>query len=194
MPSDKNELAQRLEFLQPSFTVRGLIFNALLGHVAEQAGQQAAEQLARELRLARLVDFFSYPAADFLRLLYFSADLLEPHTGSVPSAFHACGGATAHVFFASTVGSALGKIIGQSDPKRAFSSTSICYSTVMNYGTHDYEPLEGRHVRLVYRGNPQPVAYHEGTLSAVLQAMGWRGTVKGTAHALDHSEYLISWE
>ncbi len=194
MPSDKTELARRLELLQPTYTVRGLIFNALLGHVSEQAGQQASEQLSRELKLGRLVDFFSYPASDFLRLLYLAADVLEAQRGSSEAAFQACGGATAHVFFASTVGSALAKIIGQSDPKRAFSSTPICYSTVMNYGTHDYEPLEGRRVRLVYRGNPQPMAYHEGTLCAVLQAMGWKGTVKGTAHALDHSEYLISWE
>ena len=92
------------------------------------------------------------------------------------------------------MGSALAKIIGQSGPKRAFASTPICYSTVMNYGTHEYEPLEGKRVRLVYRGNVQPVPYHEGILAAVLQAMGWKGTVKGTAHSLEHSEYLIEWE
>jgi uncharacterized protein (TIGR02265 family) len=49
-------------------------------------------------------------------------------------------------------------------------------------------------VRLVYRHNVQPVAYHEGILAAVLQAMGWKGTVKGTAHSLDHTEYIIEWE
>ncbi|XXF76677.1 DUF2378 family protein [Myxococcaceae bacterium GXIMD 01537] len=194
MPSDKTELAQRLELVRPNYTVRGLIFNALLGQVAEQAGRQVADQLARDLRLGRLVDFFSYPAADFLRLLYHAADALEPHTGSVQEGLRACGAATAHVFFASTVGSALAKIIGQSDPKRAFSSTPICYSTVMNYGTHDYEPLEGKRVRLIYRNNMQPAAYHEGTLAAVMQAMGWKGTVTGSTHALNHTEYLIEWE
>jgi len=170
------------------------MFNALLGKVKEQAGSQVAEQLSRELRLPRLVDFFSYPATDFLRLLFAASDVLEPHAGSVPEAHRACGIATAHVFFGSTVGSALAKNIAPSGPKRAFASTPICYSTVMNYGTHEYQPLEGKRVRLVYRGNVQPVPYHEGVLATVLQAMGWRGTVQGTAHSLAHSEYLIEWE
>lgn len=194
MPSDPNELAQRLALLQPGYTVRGLIFNALLGKVTEQAGSQTTEQLTRELRLQRMVDFFSYPATDFLRLLYAAAEVLESQAGSQAEALRLCGTATAHVFFGSSVGSALAKIIGQSGPKRAFASTPICYSTVMNYGTHEYEPLEGKRVRLVYRNNVQPVAYHEGILAAVLQAMGWKGTVTGTAHSLEHTEYLIEWE
>lgn len=194
MPSDTNELAQRLALLQPGTTVRGLIFNALLGKVTEQAGGPASEQLCRELRLPRMVDFFSYPASDFLRLLYAASEVLEPQAGSFTEALRVCGAATAHVFFGSSVGSALAKIIGQSGPKRAFASTPICYSTVMNYGTHEYEPLEGKRVRLVYRGNVQPVPYHEGILAAVLQAMGWKGTVTGTAHSLEHSEYIIEWE
>lgn len=194
MPSDKNELAQRLALVQPGYTVRGLIFNALLGLVSEQAGKAATEKLARHLRLTRMQDFFSYPAVDFLRLLYYASDVLEPRLGSVEDAMRACGGSAAHVFFGSSVGSALAAIIGRSDPKRALSTVPICYSTVMNHGTHECEPLEGQRVRLIFRGNMQPVVYHEGTLGAVMRAMGWKGTVTGTAHSLDSTEYLIEWE
>jgi uncharacterized protein (TIGR02265 family) len=194
MPSDKSELAQRLALVQPTFTVRGLIFNALLGLVTERAGKAATEKLARHLRLTKMQDFFSYPAVDFLRLLFYASDVLEPHVGSAPEAMRACGVSVAHVFFGSTVGSALTKIFGHGDLKRAFSSTPICYSTAMNHGTHECEPLAGNRVRLVFRGNMQPAAYHEGTLAVAIHFLGGKGTVKSTTHALDHTEYLIEWE
>jgi uncharacterized protein (TIGR02265 family) len=170
------------------------MFNAVLELVTEQAGRASADKLVRELNLPRLNDFFSYPAVDFLRLLFSAADVLEPHFGSTAESFRVMGIASVQGFFGSSVGQALAKIVAQGDPKRAFSSTPICYSTMMNHGTHDYEPLEGNRVRLVFRGNMQPAPYHEGILIAVLRTLGWKGTVTSAVHGLDHTEYLIVWD
>jgi uncharacterized protein (TIGR02265 family) len=194
MPTDTNELAQRLELVRATYTVRGLMFNAVLDLVTEQAGRASTDKLVRELSLPRLNDFFSYPAVDFLRLLFAAADLLEPHFGSIPEAFRVLGIASVQGFFGSSVGRALAKIVVQGDPKRAFSSTPICYSTMMNHGSHAYEPLEGNRVRLVFRGNMQPAPYHEGILTAVLSTLGWKGRVTSAVHGLDHTEYIIEWD
>ncbi len=195
MSINTTELDRRLELVRPVHTVRGLAFNAILSLVSEQAGEAASEQLSRELGLKRVVDFFSYPASDFTRLLYRAAQLLAPQLGSEEEGLRACGAACLeHFFYSSTVGRALAKIMGKRDPVRAFSNTNITYATLVNYGTHECEAVGPRQLRLVFRGDMQPPVFHEGTLSAALRVTGAQGTVKTTVHSLDHSEYIIEWE
>ncbi len=195
MRSDTTELVRRLALVRPVHTVRGLAFNAVLALVAEQAGEEASARLARELGLRRIVDFFSYPACDFMRLLFAAAELIQPHQGSLEEALRACGSACLnHFFYSSTVGRALAKIMGRKDPLRAFSNTPIAYATLVNYGSHECEVVGPRQLRLVFRGDMQPAPFHEGTLSAALQVTGVQGTVKSTVHGLDHAEFLIEWE
>jgi uncharacterized protein (TIGR02265 family) len=195
LSSDTTELTRRLELVRPVHTVRGLAFNAILLLVAEQVGEEASARLSRELGLRRIVDFFSYPAGDFMRLLYTAAELLAPGLGSLHDALRACGAACLnHFFYSSTVGRALAKIMGRKDPLRAFSNTPIAYATLVNYGTHDCEVVGPRQLRLVFRGDMQPASFHEGTLSAALQVTGVQGTVTSTIHGLDHAEFLIDWE
>lgn len=193
--NDTSELALRLGLVRPVHTVRGLAFNAILALVAERAGEEASARLARELGLRRIIDFFSYPAGDFMRLLYAAADVLEPHLGSREESLRACGAACLnHFFYSSTVGRALAKIMGRNDPLRAFSNTPIAYATLVNYGSHECEVAGPKQLRLVFRGDMQPASFHEGTLSAALQVTGVQGKVSSTIHGLDHAEFLIEWE
>lgn len=195
MPSDKSELAQRIALTRPEHTVRGFIFNSILVLVARQAGSEAMAGLQELVKMKRPIDFFSYPAADFLRLLYGAVDVLEPYYGSVDDTFRACGAATVSGFFESHVGNTLTKLVGRGDPKRAFASTSTVYQTLVSYGSHDCEPMDGRRVRIVFRGDMQPMRFHEGSLRAALVAVGGgtQSVVEGTARALDHSEFLLQW-
>jgi uncharacterized protein (TIGR02265 family) len=195
MSVDATELDRRLELVRPVHTVRGLAFNAILALISEQVSEEASERLARELGLKRIIDFFSYPASDFTRLLYTAAELLAPRLGSQQEGLRACGVACLdHFFYSSTVGRALAKIMGKRDPLRAFSNTNITYATLVNYGTHECEVVGPKQLRLVFRGDMQPAIFHEGTLSAALKVTGAQGTVKSTVHSLDHSEYTIEWE
>jgi uncharacterized protein (TIGR02265 family) len=195
MSSDITELDRRLALVQPAHTVRGLAFQSVLKLIAERAGEETAGRLARELKLGRVVEFFSYPASDFLRLLYAAATVLEPSLGSREEVLRACGEACLNRFFyKSTVGRALAKIIGQRDPLRAFANTPIAYSTLVNYGSHECEGVGARQLRLVFRGDMQPAPFHEGTLDAALRVVGVQGRVTSTVHALDHAEFLIEWE
>lgn len=193
--SDTTELACRLALVRPVHTVRGLAFNAILHLVAEHAGEEVSARLLREVSARRLVDFFSYPASDFIRLLFLAAEVLSPHLGSLQEALRACGSACLHRFFYfSTVGRALAKIMGRKNPMRGFANTSIAYATLVNYGSHDCEVLGPRQLRLVFRGDMQPAVFHEGTLLAALKVTEVQGTVKSTIHALDHAEFLVEWE
>jgi uncharacterized protein (TIGR02265 family) len=195
LSSDTSELVRRLELVQPVHTVRGLAFNAILSLVGQQAGEEASARLARQVGSRRPIDFFSYPASDFTRLLYAAVEALAPQLGPPQEVLRACGAACLnHFFYSSTVGRALAKIIGQRDPLRAFSNTSIAYATLVNYGTHECKVLGPRQLRLVFRGDMQPASFHEGTLSAALQVTGVRGTVVSTVHGLDHAEFLLEWE
>lgn len=193
--SDTSELALRLQRVQPVHTVRGLAFNAILSLVAELAGEETCARVSREVGLPRLVDFFSYPASDFTRLVFAAAGALAPHLGSEEEALRACGAACLHQFFyGSTVGRALAKIMGRKNPRRGFANTSIAYATIVNYGTHECEVVGERKLRFVFRGDVQPAVFHEGTLAAALQVSGVRGTVTSTVHGLDHTEFLLEWE
>lgn len=193
--SDTTELARRLELVRPVHTVRGLAFNAILHLVSEQAGEGVSARLLREMSTRRLIDFFSYPASDFTRLLFLAAEVLSPHLGSQQEALRACGSVCLHQFFYfSTVGRALAKIMDRRNPMRGFVNSSIAYATVVNYGSHDCEVLGLRQLRLVFRGDMQPAVFHEGTLLAALKVTEVQGTVKSTIHGLDHAEFLVEWK
>jgi uncharacterized protein (TIGR02265 family) len=193
--SHSTELSRRLELARPVHTVRGLAFNAILALVSEHAGEEASARLARELGLLKLVDFFSYPASDFTRLLYSAAEVLAPSLGSEQEALRACGAACLQQFFyGSTVGRALAKIMGRKNPQRGFANTSIAYATMVNYGTHECQVVGERRLRVIFQGDMQPALFHEGTLAAALEVSGVRGKVTSTIHGLDHAEFLLEWE
>jgi uncharacterized protein (TIGR02265 family) len=195
MPSDKNDLAQRLAVCTPDDTVRGFIFKSVYHLVEERAGGAAVERMMQQLRVDKLpIDFFSYPVADFLQLIFLAADVLEPQYGSAEEALRACGASTVTGFFQSYVGNTLLRLVGGgSNPKRALSTVGTVYSTLVSYGSREFVDMGASRVLLTYRGDMQPVYFHEGALFEVLKVLKVNGKVTSNAFTLDHSEYLLEW-
>ena len=195
MPSDKNDLAQRLAICRPEDTVRGFIFKAVYGLVEQRAGSAAMDRMMVQLRVSKMpVDFFSYPAADFLRMLYTAVDLLEPTSPSLEDAFRACGASTVTGFFKSYVGNTLMKLIsGGDDPKRALSTVNTVYSTLVSYGSREFRDQGYRRGLMIFREDMQPALFHEGALSEVLTVLCGQGRAVGRQVALNHSEYELDW-
>ena len=194
MPGDKNDLAQRIAICKPEDTARGFIFKSVYNLVEQRTGSAGVERMLQQLRVSKMpVDFFSYPAADFLRLIYMAADVLEPQYPSVEDALRACGAATVTGFFKSYVGNTLVKLIGMSDPKRLFSSVGTVYSTLVSYGTRTYEDLGPGRFRLDYVGDMLPVYFHEGALAEAVRVMRGNGKVTGTALSLNHAQYVAEY-
>ncbi|WP_375767369.1 DUF2378 family protein [Archangium gephyra] len=194
MPSDKNDLAQRIAICKPEDTVRGFIFKSVYGLVEQRVGSTGMDRMVLQLRVNKMpVDFFSYPAADFLRLLYAAVDVLEPQYPTLEDSFRACGASTVTGFFKSYVGNTLMKLIGGGDPKRALSTVHTVYSTLVSYGVREFRDLGEKRALITFRDDMQPVYFHEGALTEVLLVLCGNGKVTGKALALNHAEYLLEW-
>jgi uncharacterized protein (TIGR02265 family) len=187
------EFDQRMRLAPEGATVRGLIFNAIFKLVAQHLGDDAATELRALIAKKPLVDFFSYPARDFLRVLYGAGERLAPKYGSVEEGIRACGAAAIGGFFQSNVGRTLTHIIGRGDPKRLFSSSPTAYTTAVSYGQREYTALGERRVRLHFRGDMQPVEFHQGLLEEALRAVGCPGRVEVRKLSLEEAEYTIEW-
>ncbi|WP_395849941.1 DUF2378 family protein [Cystobacter fuscus] len=194
MPSLNNqECTQRMGLAPETATVRGLIFNAVFKLVEQHRGAAAAAELRAKIAKKPLVDFFSYPARDFLQVLFEAGELLAPQYGSAQEAIRACGAAAVGGFFQSGVGRTLTTIIGQGDPKRLFSSAPTAYSTAVSYGQRKFSVVGERRVSLHFKGDMQPVEFHQGLLEAALQGVGCTGRVEVRRMGMDEAEYYIEW-
>jgi uncharacterized protein (TIGR02265 family) len=189
------ECKDRQVFAPASATVRGLIFNAVLGLVSRHHGEAASVELRERISKKSYIDFFPYPARDFLQLLYSAAEQLAPkYGGSLEEAIRACGGAAVSGFFQSAVGRTLTHLIGRGDPKRLFSNAPTAYSTTVGYGQRTYIKVNERAVKLHFLGDMQPVQFHQGVLEEALAAVGCKGRVVAKPFSLEESEYTIEWE
>ncbi|RKH64814.1 DUF2378 family protein [Corallococcus aberystwythensis] len=188
-----DDLEQRLALTRPGDTVRGLSFAAVLRLTHQRLGRDAAERLLAPLMQRSPVDFFSYPAVDFLRLLAFAAEALEPAFGTRGVALRACGEAIVGTFFESTVGQTLLRLTSGGDPKRMYSNAPASYGTAVSYGQREYQALGDKRVRLMFKGDLLPVEVHEGILGGALTALHREGRVRGTERCLGDSEFLIEW-
>ena len=193
MASPLRDLEQRIALTRPGDTVRGLSFTAVLQLTRKHLGNDAAERLRAPLLQRNPVDFFSYPAVDFLRLIAFAAEALQPAFGTDDAALRACGGAICGTFFESTVGQTLLRFTVGGDPKRIYSNAPASYATAVSYGQREYLALGDKRVRLHFKDDLLPVQVHEGILAGALSALQREGQVRGTELCLGESEYLIEW-
>jgi uncharacterized protein (TIGR02265 family) len=91
------------------------------------------------------------------------------------------------------VGNTLMKLIGMGEPRRALSTVGTVYSTLVSYGTREFQDLGGKRGLITFRGDMQPIYFHEGSLTEVLRVLCGSGKVTGKALSLDHAEYLLEW-
>ncbi|MFB1482962.1 DUF2378 family protein [Corallococcus sp. RDP092CA] len=189
-----DDLEARIALTRPGDTVRGLSFAAVLRLVHQRLGRDAAERLRAPLLPRSPVDFFSYPAVDFLRLLAFASEALQPEYGTRGAVLRACGEAIVGTFFESTVGQTLLRLTASGgDPKRLYSNAAASYSTAVSYGQREYQALGDKRVRLSFKDDLLPVEVHEGILAGPLAALRREGRVRGTERRLGDSEFLIEW-
>jgi uncharacterized protein (TIGR02265 family) len=193
MPSNKTELAARIAATKPNDGVRGLFFKVVFDLVAQQAGAAALSQVRTGALAKDLSELRTYPASDYLTLLYAAADVLEEKLGPQDVVFNACGRACVRRFSAGP-GQVVFGILGKGDPQRLFAQTRVAFSTVVTYGKREHRPAGPKACILSYRGDMQPPAYHVGIFEGALEALGFQGTV--TAHPLniDSVDYEIAWE
>ncbi len=90
---DHEELEARVAATQPTDTVHGVLFNALISAVLRSLGAAAEPKVRRAGGGAEKVwvDSLAYPTGDFLRMLWRAVELLAPARRSVDEAFEHLG-------------------------------------------------------------------------------------------------------
>lgn len=193
MPSNKTELAARLALTRPTDCVRGLFFRVVFELIEREGGPEALRQV-RTGGLARdIADLRTYPASEYLTMLYNAADALEQRLGTEHAVFNACG-RTCVRSFSKGPGQVVFGILGKGDPQRLFAQTRVAFSTVVTYGKREHRPAGPKACILSYRGDMQPPAYHVGIFEGALEALGFKGTVTAQPLGLDSVDYEIGWE
>ncbi len=173
--------------------MRGPFFRVVLEFVEKKGGPSALRQVRTGPLAAEMKDLRTYPAADYLTMLYTAADALEGRVGAEDLVFNACGRACVQSF-ATGPGQIVFGILGKGDPQRLFAQTSMAFSTVVTYGKREYLAINPKACVLSYRGDMQPPAYHVGIFEGALEAAGFRGRVSAQVQSLDSVDYAISWD
>ncbi|MBX5484811.1 MAG: DUF2378 family protein [Myxococcaceae bacterium] len=192
MPTDKEELARRIALARADHLVRGFNFVAVLELVKEHAGAAAANGLQAPLG-PRVLPFFNYPAAEFLRLTYAAADLLEPVFRSVDAAFTAMGRAAAWALVDSAAGKMLLRLVRGAPPDVLVRHAPTAYGMAASHVTLAVKDLEQTSAKLELTSDLMPVAFHLGILSAGLEAVGLDACVEGREVGPSSVEFRVRW-
>lgn len=193
-PERTEELAARLAVCGPDDRVRGAMFNAILQQVETRLGADArATVRARMEGTAALRDLSSYPASDFLKVLFGAAELLSEAGGSFEEALQACGEADVLAFARSSIGTLFFGLISLASAARVVAQAPGGYASLVTYGQRRWEQQGEAAGVLHMEGDMQPPGYHVGVIIAGLRSVGYAAEVRATARALTACDYAISW-
>jgi uncharacterized protein (TIGR02265 family) len=193
MPSNKAELATRIAAAQPGDLVRGLFFKTVFSLIQQRAGLAVLERVRVDALATDYSDLRTYPAKDFLTLLYRAADALEDVVGPEHAVFFACG-ETGVTRYATGPGMLIFGIISRGDPQKLFAGAQMGYRAAVTYGSREYVTTGPKSGTLRVRGDMLPPAYHEGILTGALTVLGLKGSARAHAHGVDRVDYDIRWE
>lgn len=189
---DDAALAAILERLPASTTVRGFVFNAVLGFVAEKAGAEQAEAIRAALSRRKPNDLLSYPAKDYFTLLRDASAAVAPAVGP-EAALRELGKASALGFFVSPMGKLLLKIIGGGTPARLMANEPTAYATSFSFGKRKYEKTGERSLALTHREDYLPVPYNIGALEGALLAAKLEARIEADPLGQDAARYTLTW-
>ncbi len=187
-------LERRLTLVTPVDTTRGMFFNGVLALVRQQGSAEGVKRCLAACDNQRFLDFFNYPAEQFLKLTWAAARVLEPELGGFEPALRVLGRQASVDFLGSAAGKAL-MLLGQGDVRRLMENLPSAYRVSVSYGQRTVEWTGPSSGRLLMERDFMPFAYHEGVLAGVLEAQGVVGVkVVGHQEGLMSSEYDFSWE
>ncbi len=174
-------------------TSRGLSFNQLFNLVREYLGDDAARSCDPQRKGTR-IDFFSYPIAEYLRIAWDVADLLEKRLGGIDAVFSRLGRRTVEAFLGSVLGKTIFAMAGK-DPRRLVAAGPSGYRAATSYGVRTVDWLGDKHARLTFRREFMVPAYHRAVILTALGMTEARNPRVGIrVLSLLECEYDVSWE
>lgn len=184
----------RITLATAADTAKGMFFNGVLDAVQKLLDAEAREKCLAASGEKKFIDFFNYPIATFLPMVFTAAELLAPSCQGHDAAFRKLGKQAATDFLTSGVGKTLLVLAGH-EPARLVSAVPTAFKTSVSYGERRVEFLGPRHAVVKVTRDFMPHPYHEGVLAAAVEAMHSRNVkVVGKRTATLDAEYDLTWE
>lgn len=194
MPDITRDLERRLSLATREDTARGMFFNGVLDAVRTLGGEAAVARCLEASGEKKFVDFFNYPVAAFLELAYAAAEVMGPRFGGFEGALRRMGVQATTDFLSSTAGKTL-LLLAAGSPKRLVGNLHSGYRAAVSYGERGVSWTGDKSGLFTMKRDFMPPAYHEGTLQAVIEAVGGSQVkVQGRQVGLLDTEYTLSWQ
>ncbi|WP_434384965.1 TIGR02265 family protein [Melittangium boletus] len=191
----EQELAQHLAWLSPQDTLRGMFFRSVQEALLALRGEAALEVCLEACGGVRdFVDFFAYPARDFVRMLGRAATLMAEGDCSSEDMMRMLGYLGTAVFLKSPVGRAM-DVLSSGTPRRVLENLPMAYQVLTPMaGPLTVTWLSPTRARVTFTRSLLPSAYLEGLLEALLKKAGARG-VRVACQRLGplSSEHDLTW-
>ncbi|WNG41224.1 DUF2378 family protein [Archangium violaceum] len=189
----REDLARRLERTQPTDTVRGLFCLGTLEAVRALGGEDGVRRCVEAGGEPRFVEFFNYPVSTFLKVTDAAAQVLAPRCGGWEEALRHLGRRATADMLKSATGKAL-LLLSKGETRRLVGNLPSAYRAVVNHGERTVVWVGPTQCRILMRRDFMPCAFHEGVLSAALEAMKAREIeVRGSRVDVLDGEYVLSW-
>ncbi len=162
---DIAELDMKLASAGHDDTIRGIFFNAVLNGVERFAGPiaeppvRAAAQDPRQYN-----DAYSYPTADFLRVLWKAAEVIAPMCTSVDQAFYELGAACMDALARSAVGRSL-EHFSSGDAQWLLSPLLAALQPMILPGERSVESAGAHAACVVFKDDLLPPPFYAGFLA-----------------------------
>ncbi|NVJ02574.1 DUF2378 family protein [Myxococcus sp. AM009] len=192
-PNIAKELEARLALATKDDTARGLFFNGVVSAVRTMGGDAAVERCLAASGETRFIDFFNYPVSAFLRMSFTAAQMMGPEHGGFDGALRRMGVVATTDFLSSAAGKTL-LLLASDSPKRLVGNLHSGYRAAVSYGERAVKWTGDTSGIFTMKRDFMPPAYHEGTLQAVIEAVGGKQVqVHGRQTGPLDTEYTLSW-
>ncbi|HEX8822542.1 MAG TPA: DUF2378 family protein [Archangium sp.] len=193
-PGSDEDLESRLAMASPSDAARGMFLRATVEAVRSLGDEELVRRCMAVGGEEKVVDFFVYPIATNLRMVFAAARMLEGRYGSLEAALRQLGRRAAESFLTSTAGLAL-QFLSRGDAKRLVGNLPSTYRASVTFGMRSVVWTGATSGRLTMRREFMPYPFHEGLLLGVLEKSQVKGVqVRGHQLSILESDYDISWE
>ena len=186
-------LARREALALPGELARGMFFQATLEAVRALGDEEAVRRCLEASGEERFVDFFNYPVATHLRVLFTAAQQLQGRCGSLEEALRQLGLRAGVHFMRCVAGMAL-LLVSRWEPRRLVDGLPSVYRAAVSYGKRSVMWTGPASGRLLMQREFMPYPFQEGVLAGVLEGGKARGVqVRGRQLSTLDSEYDVSW-
>ncbi len=192
-PGSDEDLEARLAMASSSDAARGMFLRSTVDAVRALGDESLVRRCLEAGGEEKIVDFFVYPIATNLRMVFAAARMLEGRYGSVDAAMRELGRRAAESFLSSTAGLAL-QLLSRGDARRLVGHLPSTYRAAVSFGARSVVWTGPTSGRLTMHREFMPYPFHEGLLLGVLEKSQARGVqVRGHQLSTLESDYDIVW-